>query len=340
MTQAADKRMPAWVWGAAICVFGAAVAFLLVKDTREEPSAVLKYDASRYQKVDSGPILFKEGPRIDVKAPKACALALGPDDALYVAGEKVLVAYNRDGAEQRRIALSDTPTALASAADGGFVLAMTDRLAFLGSDGASRNTTESLGKDAYIASLAARDDAIYAADAANRVVLKLGAQGKVQGRIGEEDAKRDIPGFVVPSPYFDVTFDPDGALWAVNPGRLGLEQYRPDGSLVTSWYRPSMEPDGFLGCCNPIHVAFRGDGALVTAEKGIVRVKLYSADWRLLGFVAGPDVFAESVAKATEQHLDTPILGVAVDSRGRVLVLDGGLNAVRVFEDKGGPSSS
>ncbi|MDX9975694.1 MAG: hypothetical protein RBU21_22125 [FCB group bacterium] len=331
--------MPAWFWGAAIGVIGVAVVVLLVKNNRPEPSAALRYDVARFEKVDAESVLYREGARIEVGA-DASALALGADDSVCVGGKKSLIVYARDGSEQRRIVLEGTPTALAVLPDGGFVVALEDRLVLLGADGAVRSTTDSLGVDAYITSVAAGADAIYAADAGNRVVLKLDGAGKVLARVGEEDASRDIPGFIVPSPYFDVAFDPDGALWAVNPGRLGLEQYRPDGSLVTSWYKPSMELDGFSGCCNPIHVAFRQDGSLVTAEKGLARVKLYSADWRFLGVVAGPDAFEESSAKATEKQLDAPILGVAVDSRGRVLVLDGGLNAVRVFEDKGGPTAS
>ena len=65
------------------------------------------------------------------------------------------------------------------------------------------------------------------------------------------------------------------------------------------------------------------DGRFVTAEKGVVRVKLYSGAGKLQTVVAGPQHFR-----------DTPV-DLAVDARGRVLVLDGRRKSVRVFEAKG-----
>jgi hypothetical protein len=93
-----------------------------------------------------------------------------------------------------------------------------------------------------------------------------------------------------------------------------------------------MEPDGFCGCCNPAHIAFRSDGTMVTVEKGLVRVKLYSVDQKLLGFVAGPDAFRSTPGGPFSAELDMPLLDVAVDANDRILIVDGRSNTVRVFK--------
>ncbi|MCP4645294.1 MAG: hypothetical protein GY851_32930, partial [bacterium] len=125
-----------------------------------------------------------------------------------------------------------------------------------------------------------------------------------------------------------------GAFWVVNPGRHGLEQYRADGALVSAWYNPSMKVEGFCGCCNPSHVAFMSDGALVTAEKGITRVKIYAVDQTMDGVVAGPDAFHDGPTGPFSDDLEMPIKDLAVDTEGRVLVLDGKRNTIRVFVRK------
>ena len=78
--------------------------------------------------------------------------------------------------------------------------------------------------------------------------------------------------------------------------------------------------------------AFRSNGSLVTTEKGLARVKIYSPDWKLLGLVAAPSAFEEVPAEAFSCELETPLKDLAVDQRGRILVLDGRQRAVRIFE--------
>jgi hypothetical protein len=85
-----------------------------------------------------------------------------------------------------------------------------------------------------------------------------------------------------------------------------------------------MTLDGFCGCCNPSHLALTPDGKFITSEKGLPRVKVYDRAGRFECVVAGPDRFAR----------DTVGLDVAVDSTGRILVLDPAAGAVRVFEKR------
>ena len=74
------------------------------------------------------------------------------------------------------------------------------------------------------------------------------------------------------------------------------------------------------------------DGRFVTCEKGITRVKLYSPDGRFVGVIAGPEAFVRHDRLARqEQTGDASPLAAAVDSRGRVWVLDPSARELRRF---------
>jgi len=131
-------------------------------------------------------------------------------------------------------------------------------------------------------------------------------------------------GFIVPSPYFDVALAGKDRLWIVNPGRRRVELYTFDGSLLAHWGKASFKIEGFCGCCNPTHIAVLPSGHLVTSEKGLARVKVYTPGGELASVVAPPAAFAGG----------TTGLDVAADSRGRIWVLDPVARKVRLFTRK------
>ena len=159
--------------------------------------------------------------------------------------------------------------------------------------------------------------------------------GNLVGRIGAWDKEAGIAGLVIPSPFFDVGVDPEGRLWVVNPGALRIECYAFQGSLERFWKPESSSTiEGFFGCCNPANFAILSDGRFVTAEKGLPRVKVYTADGEFQCVVAGPEQL-ESASAVTNQSLsdqEYTAVDVAADSRGRVLILDLAAGRVRVFE--------
>jgi sugar lactone lactonase YvrE len=100
-----------------------------------------------------------------------------------------------------------------------------------------------------------------------------------------------------------------------------VQAYTAEGDLEASWGKPSLEIQGFCGCCNPCNIALLPDGSVVTAEKGIPRVKVYSAAGAFESVVAPPDALSTAAAGTD----------LVVDSQGRVLVLDPPARAIRVF---------
>ena len=317
------------------CEFiGSMSAVLLSGCRREKPGNAFSSDLEKYEKVDPSLVMFKETDRISPGLKGLKSMGAGAGRGIYVAGQNAMAVFNLEGHELARFRLGGTPDCLAVAPDGEIVLGMRNHVEVLTQQGKLKSVWPDLGDRAYITSIAANAGEVYVADAGNRIVLRFDRDGTLLGRIGETDPERDIPGFIVPSPYFDVAFDDQESLWVANPGRHGLENYRSNGDLVTSWYKPSMQVEGFCGCCNPTHIAFRADGSLVTCEKGLVRVKLYDVTWTFTALVTEPGLFPDSPEELVSCKGHTPVQDLAVDEKNRILVLDSHQNAVRIFDEK------
>src|ERR1051326_107399 len=78
--------------------------------------------------------------------------------------------------------------------------------------------------------------------------------------------------------------------------------------------------EGFCGCCNPIGISLLPNDRCVTAEKGLPRVKVYSSRGELESVIAGPELFAADARRIDDES--APALDAAVDSRGRIFILD------------------
>lgn len=325
MKETVTKTRHPWLVGICIAAIALGYLYLLANSRYPEPGANLVYDTQPFEEVDNVETRFAEKGRIvpDVEAPKA--LAVGTDGKLYIAGTNAVQVLDADGNAVEKIEIDGSPTSIALAPSGDILLGIRDRISIIRSADSTKTDWPGLGPRAYITSIVANDTDVYAADAGNRVVLRFGMDGTLKARIGEADPKRDVPGLQVPSPYLDVALDSDGTLWVSNPGLLGLESYRDNGDLITSWYRPSLKLDGFSGCCNPSEIAFRSDGKLITCEKGLVRVKVYDAtSGEFEELIAGSKLFPRQLA----------VRDLAVDNRDRILVLDPRYNAIRIFEQE------
>lgn len=160
------------------------------------------------------------------------------------------------------------------------------------------------------------------ADAGNRVVLRCNRQGQVLARLGETAVEGGLAALVVPSPYLAMAKGPGDVVYLVNPGEHTVNTLGPDGQWRGAWGQAGGKVENFTGCCNPTHLAVLPNGHVVTAEKGIPRVKEYTAEGELDSLVAGPDLFRPETAG----------LSLATDSQGSIYVLDPTRRAVRVFQ--------
>jgi sugar lactone lactonase YvrE len=285
-----------------------------------------QYDLGELTQVDPALMIARELDPISVSLPEPRALAAGADGRLYVGGAGAVAILGSDGTVAATLSVTGAVRCVAVDEEGGVYAGVGNRVACwpaAGGTNAARPLLWEAVTNGVFTGIAVHDSGIYVADAGNRVLWRYEPSGRRLAGIGPR-RQDGSPGFefIVPSPYFDVAVAPDGSLWAVDPGRHELRNYRPDGRVAASWSKSAMGLEGFCGCCNPGAIAIMADGSFVTGEKGIVRVKLYGPQGDFKGVIAAPAAFAP----------DTRGLDLAVDARGRVLVLDPERRQVRVFE--------
>lgn len=292
------------------------------------------YDVSHLQPTDPALITHIETARWKSPHPEAKRLAMDAQGTLHVCSGNYLAALNASGARGLEIAAAEPTRCGAIAEDGTIYLGLRDHIEVFDARGQRKTVWESLGKKAWLTGLAATKSEVFAADAGNRVVLRYDRSGKLIRRIGEKDKERNVPGFIIPSPFFSVALGRDGLLRVNNPGRHRMELYTVDGDFEGSWGVTAMVIKGFCGCCNPINFALLPDGRYVTCEKGLPRVKIHSATGEFESVVAGVEAFSENARACGPSDCTAGGLDVAVDSQGRIYILDIVTGDIRVMQRK------
>ena len=285
-------------------------------------SSEFDYSLDEYQKIDPALIQYRQTAEIPLTMKEPRGVAVGPEDKIYVVGDKSLAVFTPQGEPVKSIALEGEPHCIAvagadHAVPGRIYIGMKDCVQVMESLDAPAKSWESLGEKANLTSLAVAEQDVFAADAGNRIVWRFDANGKRLGGIGRKDESRNIPGFIIPSPHFDVCVAPDGLLRVVNPGAHKIEAFTFDGHLELSWGKRGLDVAAFCGCCNPAAIALLPDGRFVTGEKGIPRVKIYSPEGEFESVVAGPDVLAPNFSATTEtrEDLKQKPVDLAVDGK-------------------------
>ncbi|MGC9455341.1 MAG: NHL repeat-containing protein [Phycisphaerae bacterium] len=290
-------------------------------------SGEFSYDISELEKVGEDLLGYRQVRRIPAGVEQPRAIALGRDDTLHIAGDGKIRVIDAEGDTVNEFGIDGQATCLAVGDDGTLFVGFEDRVAVYSSQGEKTAEWDDFGESAIITSLAVMGDDVYVADSGQAVVYRFDRTGRLLGRLGGKDEQRNIPGLVIRAPCLDVATGGDGLVRVTNPGRWRVETYTPGGSLELSWGEPSMRDiEGFCGCCNPTDVAVLSDSRVVTAEKGLPRVKLYDAHGEFQCVVAPTGMFDPGTER----------LDLSVDSQDRIYVLDASESLVRVFEPDGG----
>jgi len=318
-----------------------AVSILRLDTTGESGSglsAEYAYDLGKLAAIDPNLILYEESrPPFGTGFRQSRAIVLDAGGRTYVAGDRAIGIFSATGNPEKLIDLSGEPRCLTIADDGKIYIGVGDHVEVLTAEGQPAASWSPLGEEAVLTSIARHGDDVFVADAGHRVVLRYNAAGTLVGHIGEKNPDKSIPGFVIPSPHFDLAVSQDGLLRVANPGRNRIETYTLEGDLEFSWGERSVKIKGFCGCCNPVSFALLPDGGFVTAEKGLDRVKIYNSDGGFVGVVAGPvQLGKEGQIKVcnTPQECREGGFDVAVAPDGRVYVLDVTGNMISVFQRK------
>jgi hypothetical protein len=293
------------------------------------------YDLTHFSRTDPKLVAYEQTASWKCPHAEPRRISAGPDDRLYICAGNYVSVMSRDGLRGLEIALTDAARCVTVAQDGTAYVGLRDHIEVFDPKGQRKATWDSPGKKSWLTGLALSENDVFAADSGNRILLRYDKSGKFVSRIGEKNKDRDVPGFILPSPYLGVVIARDGLLRVNNPGRHRVETYTFNGDFEGAWGQPTAAISGFCGCCNPVGLALLPDGRFVTCEKGLPRVKVYSAEGQFESVVAGTESFPEN-AKACSGLNDCVHGGLdaAVDSEGQVYILDFVAGDVRVMRRK------
>ncbi|HNQ87670.1 MAG TPA: hypothetical protein PKM73_03440 [Verrucomicrobiota bacterium] len=291
------------------------------------------YDVRALSRTDPAVIGYREAARWQAPHPEARRLAITDAGQLLVASGHSISRMDANGNVIAAIPLPGPAHCLTTTPEGALYVGLGDHIAVYDAQGKPSTTWSAPAQKAWLTGLSAGPGVLYAADAGNRVVWCFDTAGKILRQLGRKDTRRGIPGFVVPSPFFDLRWHRDGLLRVANPGRHRIEAYTPEGDLEFFWGKPTAAIDGFCGCCNPCHFTLMTDGRYLTCEKGLPRVKVYREHGDFECVVAGAESFPENLKHGSGQagqDRPNPGLDVAVDRQGRVFILDPATGAIHV----------
>ena len=282
-----------------------------------------EYNVDKFRKVDSTAILYRETVTFPVKVEEPKGIAISGKQ-IVVVSEKFLLKYDYTGKELFRKEIPDTANCITVDANNEIWVGTLHSVDLFDQGGTLLKRWNSFGDRSVITSIAVSGENVYVADAGNRIVYHCNTNGQILSRIGGKDEQKGVPGYIIPSPYFDLALDDSGFLWVANTGRHSFENYNKDGSLRTSWGIASFKIEGFTGCCNPAQFAILSDNSFITSEKGMPRIKLYDQHGVFKGIVASPSMFANGWYAPD----------IAIDADQRVIALDFDRKQVRIFEKK------
>jgi len=264
-------------------------------------------------------------------------LAFDRENRLYVAARSGVKAFSIQGDPSLEIRPTSSPCGIAVDQDGFIYIAGRTRISKFGPSGEPAASwgreVSRKGKFRYITALSVHDGFLSVADAGRRSIHRVAVDG---------DYVDELPGFSVPSAYFDCKSDAEGLLHVGHTARHQVETYDRNGKLVTAWGKHGSAVEDFCGCCNPTNLAVFPDGRIATAEKGIPRIKLYDPAGNLLAHEPPADVGAPENADYLRRlpagegglpscHDGWPGMPMAADSEGRLAVAVPGTGEIRIF---------
>jgi hypothetical protein len=309
-----------------VILFGI-IVLLVVLDIRKNrtdarPDNPYGLNLDEFSLVDSALIQWREVLQMTLNDTEKRGIAFGMEK-IWLIGDNYLQVISTEGEQLMKKELSGSPSCI-TIYHSDIYIGFTDHIRSYDYEGKEKLVWASPGDSTFLTSLAVKDSFLYAADAGKRRVLQYHTDGTLLAIFDGRREAGDIHGFIVPSPYFDLGIAPDGELWVVNPGNMALENYTPEGRLRGFWNKTGADINGFSGCCGPAQIAIMPDGSFVTAEKGLVRIKIHRASGELESVVAPPSLFVNS------SHAPD----LAVGSRGEIYALDFDSKMIRVFERK------
>ena len=252
-----------------------------------------------------------------VEAGRLTSVALTDSDDMICAGETFIAAYKSNFSLEWEIPMEETIWALDVFRDTVFA-ASREKIYLFSLSGELLDEWGPYDDEAIITSISANRDFVAFSDAGNLLVYVVNKNGALKSIVGHPGNQ-----FIIPSAYFDVHLTMDDTLVIANTGKRNIEFRNVEGELLRAFGEEGDEFDEFCGCCNPAHFAFTPDGNIVTAEKGINRIKLVKPDGILIEPVAQPAHFTTYIP-----------VDLAVSSKGLIYGANPRDSKVYIFKRK------
>ncbi len=165
---------------------------------------------------------------------------------------------------------------------------------------------------------------VYVSDTRLQCIHKFDLDGKFVGTIGKKrDFEKKSRGeFSTCCGILDFGISPkDGSIHIANLGRHNVTWTNNEGESFEAWGKRGSEVEDFCGCCNPTNLTVTQNGYIVTAEKTIPRIKVYTPDGKKMLAIMGTDIFDRSCGN----------LDIAVDSKCNIYAIDSKKRCIRKF---------
>lgn len=251
-------------------------------------------------------------------------IAVDRDNRLYAVGDSALKVFDAQGKFLRQWRTGQPGYCVTVGDDGRVWVGEAEQIEIFDSAGElvdSWRDPELLG---LVTAIDFLPQSVLLADARDRSIRRFDPDGKFLHNIGKDNRMK---GFLIPNGIVDFAVDAQNIIHAANPGKHRIEHYTPEGELLGHFGRfDGIDPKGFPGCCNPTNLTVTAEGHIVVTEKAGPRAKIYDASGELL------TVVATRVFDPNCKNMD-----LAVDSRGRIYVVDTVRLAVFVFAPASGP---
>lgn len=247
-------------------------------------------------------------------------------DQVYACDSNSVKVFDKDGKILYNWSAPSSPTCIAVDEKGFVYVAGSDcKISKFSNDNSGKvliywgESGSGEGQIARPSGIAVYKDFVLVADSKNRCIHKYKTDGKFQMDIGREKGKNGI--FSTCCGILDFCVDNKGNIYVANLGAHRVESCNIRGKNTRHWGKAGKSDEDFCGCCNPTNIAIAGNGNIITSEKTIPRVKIYSPKGRKLLAIMGTGCFDKNCAN----------MDVAADSESNIYVVDNMANCIRVF---------
>jgi sugar lactone lactonase YvrE len=248
-------------------------------------------------------------------------IGIDAEDRLYAAGDTDVKVFDGGGTRLRAWTTAAPSHTVAITRDGRVFVGESRQIEIFDPQGRLLKTWRDPERLGRVSAIGFANGDVLAGDSHGRAIRRFDERGRFLNDIGRDNRTQ---GFVIPNGVLDFSVDGEGIVHAANPGKHRVERYTPEGALLGHIGRfGGPDPAGFSGCCNPTNVCVAG-GLVYTTEKAGPRVKVHDAGGTMLAIVG------DGLFDANCKNMD-----LAVDSRGRVFVVDTVRREIQVFEPEG-----